>query len=96
MSNYLLNVIASALAYFFSLLGIGYAFSKAGKIKAGITFAVIIAFSLYNGWALKLCEDRIPIDAVEEAWVRYAEYCREEHVSWSDLTFPEWLSIEAS
>ena len=54
------------------------------------------AFSLLNGWIMCVNQNKIPVETVSKEWNRYATHCKQEHISWSDLTFPEWLSLVAS
>ena len=37
-------------------------------------------------------ENKIPVEEVEKEWNRYVMFCKQEHISWSDITFPDWLS----
>jgi hypothetical protein len=96
MSDFLIFVLASAMLYFFSLVPIEYAFSKSEKVKICLICLVIVVFSIVNGWLMYFNQNILPLDAVDKEWDRYVEYCRQEHISWSDLTFPEWLSLKAS
>lgn len=96
MSDFLCFVLASAMLYFFSLVPIEYAFGKSEKVKIRIICLVIVVFSIVNGWAMSVNQDKIPLDSVEKAWENYTNFCSEEHISWSDLTFPEWLSLKTS
>lgn len=96
MSGFLFFVLASAMLYFFSLVPIEYAFSKSKKVKIRLICLVIVVFSIVNGWAMYFNHNVLPLGAVDKEWDRYVDYCRQEHISWSDLTFPEWLSLYAS
>lgn len=96
MNDIIINAIAMAIAYLISLAGMEYAASKGGKVKILLIILIITVFSLFGGWAIAFNENKIPIDAVEKEWKRYTIYCREEHISWNEITFPEWLSLQAS
>lgn len=96
MSDVLWFAFATAISYCISLLCIEYANRKPKDIKTILISLIVLAFSLQNGWAMSVNQNKIPVEAVEKEWNRYVVYCRQEHISWSDLTFPEWLSIEAS
>ena len=69
---------------------------KTKNTRRFLILLIIVAFSIYSGFAMSVNQNKIPVEAVEREWNRYVVYCRQEHISWSDLTFPEWLSIEAS
>lgn len=96
MSDFLIFVLASAMLYFFSIVPIEYAFGKSEKVKTRLICLVIVVFSIVNGWLMYFNRNVLPLDAVDKEWDRYVAYCRQEHISWSDLTFPEWLSLKAS
>ena len=96
MSDILIFSFATAMLYSYSLLGIEYAKSKTKKVKKCLICFIILAFSILNGWALSVNQNILSLDAVHKEWDRYVVYCRQEHISWSDLTFPEWLSLKAS
>lgn len=88
--------IASAMLYFFSLVPISYALEKTEKTKRYIICLIIIAFGIVNSFVITLIQNQISVDAVEKEWNKYTDYCRQEHISWSELTFPEWLSLKSS
>ncbi len=94
MLNLLLYALTSIFAYIFTLPGIIYANEKPTKIRRAILVLIIVAVGLLNGLVLKLKENTIPVDEVEKAWSEYEEYCKQEPEE--ELTFPEWLGIEAS
>jgi hypothetical protein len=94
MSDLFLYAIASIFAYIFTLPGIIYANEKPTKIRRALLVLIIVAVGLLNGLALKRKENTIPVDAVEKAWGEYEKYCKQEPEE--ELTFPEWLGIEAS
>ena len=96
MSDILIFSFATAMLYSYSLLGIEYAKSKTEKVKIRLICLVIVVFSIFNGWLMYFNRNVLPLDAVDKEWDRYVAYCRQEHISWSDLTFPEWLSLKAS
>jgi hypothetical protein len=96
MSDFLIFVLASAMLYFFSIVPIEYAVGKSEKVKIRLICLVIVVFSIVNGWLMYFNRNVLPLDAVDKEWDRYVTYCRQEHISWSDLTFPEWLSLKAS
>ena len=96
MSNFLCFTLVTALVYLFSLVGIGYANSKSKKVRTCLVCLIILAFSVWNGWAMSANNDKVPISSVEKAWGEYTNYCKEEHISWNELPFPEWLVAEAS
>ena len=95
MSDFLIFSLVSAFAYSISLLAIKYAKGKTKKVKHRLICLIVLAFSLWNGWAMSVNQNTLPLEVVEKEWNRYVVYCRQEHISWSDLTFPEWLSTEA-
>jgi hypothetical protein len=86
----------TAISYCISLLCVEYANSKPKDIKIILISLIVLAFSIWNGWAMNVKQNTLSLDAIEQEWERYVSYCKEEHISWSDLTFPEWLSVEAS
>ena len=94
MSDFLIYFIVSVLIYSFSLVGIEYAYAKPPKTRRALIILIIVAFGLLNGLALKLKDKIIPVDAVEKKWAEYEEYCKQEPEE--ELTFPEWLDVEAS
>lgn len=96
MSDFLIFVLSSAMLYFVSLVPIEYAFGESEKTKKYIISLVIVAFSILNGWLMYFNKSVLLLESVDKEWNKYVIYCREEHISWSDLTFPEWLSLEAS
>lgn len=96
MSNFICIAFAISIGYMFSLAGIEYAKDKPKKVRRFLTCSIIIAFSLLTTWTIKINECKIPIEAVEKEWRKYVSYCHDEHISWNELTFPEWLNIEAS
>lgn len=96
MSDFLGCVLASAMLYFSTLVPIEYAFSKSKKVQIRLIFLVLVVFSIVNGWLMYFNQNTLPLDIVDKEWDRYVVYCRQEHISWSDLTFPEWLSLKAS
>lgn len=96
MPDFLLFTFISAFAYFVSLLGLEYANGKTKKVKHRLICLIILVFSLWNGWALSVNQNILPLEVVDKEWDRYVIYCKQEHISWSDLTFPEWLLLEAS
>lgn len=96
MSDFLCFSCVTAIAYFISLLVLEYANSKEKKARQILICLVVIVFSFWNGWAMKCNQDVLPLEAVDKEWERYVIYCKQEHISWSDLTFPEWLLVEDS
>ena len=82
--------------YFFSLLPLEYAKDKSKRVCAMIYCLVIFGFSILNGWQMNINLNKIPVSSVEKEWKEYTLYCKEEHISWDELTFPEWLAIVAS
>ena len=82
------------MVYCFSLGGIEYAREKSKKVRVNLIIVITLAFSLFCAWTVGINEKKIPIDNVEKAWESYTEFCREQHISWSELTFPEWLSTQ--
>lgn len=96
MSDFFISVLLSAMLYFISLVPIEYAYSKTKKTKINLICLVAIVFGIVNGWIMSVNENKLPLEAVNKEWERYVIYCRQEHISWNDLTFPEWLSLEAS
>lgn len=95
MPKFLLYVFLSAWVYFLSMAGVEYAYSKTEKVRRNLIILIMIVFSIFNGWAMSINEKKIPIDSVEKEWNKYTIYCKENHISWSELTFPEWMSLEA-
>lgn len=96
MSEFLLNVILTAWIYCLTLAGI-FSLKKAPKdVRIVLICSIIILFSIFNAWVINIKEKTLPLDVIDREWNRYADFCRQEHISWSDLTFPEWLSLEAS
>lgn len=95
MSDFLIFAFITAFAYCFSLVGIEQARKKSGKVRCILIVLIIAIFSVLNGWAMSINEDKIPIDFVEKEWDRYVIDCKQNHISWNELTFPEWLSIES-
>ena len=93
MGDFLLFFISSAMIYFCTLVPLEYAFRKSKKTQMCIIVLVTVVFSIVNGWVILVNQNKIPVDAVEKEWDRYTDFCRQEHISWSDLTFPEWLSM---
>jgi hypothetical protein len=57
---------------------------------------IVILFGLVNAFVMNIKEKTLPLDVIDKEWDRYVDFCKQEHISWSDVTFPEWLSIEAS
>ena len=96
MSDFLVNTLMFGAVYLFSLLGISYARIKPKKIQIAIIAIVTIAFSLYMATIMQIGINRIPIDTIEKEWKRYTTHCEENHISWSEYTFSEWLGVEAS
>lgn len=96
MSDFFGFSLASAMLYFVSLVVVDYAYRKTKKTKQFLVCLVLVAFSILNGWMLCVNQNKIPVEAVSREWNRYATHCKQEHISWSDLTFPEWLSLVAS
>lgn len=96
MSDFLINAIVIGAVYLFSLLGISYAANKSKKIRIAVIAAVTVAFSFYVAAAAIIGTKRIPTNVVEKEWKRYTEYCKENHISWGEYTFPEWLEVETS
>lgn len=96
MSDFFISVLLSAMLYFVSLVPIEYAYSKTKKTKIKLICLVAVVFGILNGWIMSVNENKLPLKVVNKEWDRYVSYCRQEHISWSDLTFPEWLSLEAS
>ena len=96
MTDFLYFSFASAILYFISLVVIYYAYGRTKKIKLFLICLVVVTFGIFNGWAMSVNQDKIPLDSVEKAWENYTNFCSEEHISWSDLTFPEWLSLKTS
>ena len=96
MSNFLLYVLITMIVFFFSLSGIEYANSKPKRFRFFLIAIIMLTFSIWNAWALTVNENKIPIKNVEKLWYEYAAHCKEEHISWNELTFPKWLEIEAS
>lgn len=96
MADFLIFSFATAMLYFFSLVPIEYAFGKSQKTQGIIICLVVAVFSIVNGWLMYFNKNASPLDAVDKEWDMYVVYCRQEHISWSDLTFPEWLSLKAS
>lgn len=93
MSDFFIYAFSTAVVYFFSLVGIEYAYSKSRKVRLFLVCTIITAFSLFNGWVINVNKNRIPISSVEKAWNEYTTYCKEEHISWNELTFPDWLAL---
>ncbi len=96
MSDFFVSVLLSAMLYFISLVPIEYAYSKTEKTKINLICLVAVTFGIVNGWMMSVNENKLPLETVDKEWDRYVIYCRQEHISWSDLTFPEWLSLVAS
>ena len=96
MSDFFITVLLSAMLYFVSLVPIEYANSKTKKTKINIACLVAVAFGILSWWVMNINKNTLHLEAIDKEWDRYVVYCRQEHISWSDLTFPEWLSLEAS
>ena len=96
MTDFICFVFSTAMLYFFSLLPLEYAKDKSKKTCAVIVCLVIAGFSILNGWAMNINLNKIPMDSVEKSWEEYVTYCKEEQISWNELTFPEWLGVKAS
>ena len=96
MSDILWFAYSSAIICCGVLWCIEYARSKPKNIKYPLIGLIILVFSLLNGWLMNVNQNKLPLDAVESKWNEYADYCRQEHISWSEITFPEWLSLECS
>ncbi len=96
MMDFLVLMLITAILLFFALVGIEYASSKSKRTRIFLVCSIILAFSTLNAWVITINQNKIPIDSVEKAWNDYTEECREQHISWNELTFPEWLSIKAS
>lgn len=96
MADFLSFVFATVMAYLFSLAGVEYAQGKSKKTRRILICLITLAFSIINGWMMYINLNTISINEVDKAWRRYTTYCRQEHISWNEITFPEWLSIEAS
>ena len=92
MSDYLWYVVGTAMLYLYSLVPLSYASDKSKKTKRFIIGLVVLVFSLGNGWIMSVNENKIPVEEVEKEWNRYVMFCKQEHISWSDITFPDWLS----
>lgn len=93
MGDFLILMLSAAMILFFVLAGIEYAKSKSSIILICLVF---IVFSAVFAWMITVNENKIPVEKVEKAWNEYAQECKEQHISWSELTFPEWLNIKAS
>ena len=96
MSDFLIFAFSTATLYFVSLLGIEYANGKTKKVKNRLICLIIVVFSIINGWVMYINQNKLPIETVDREWDRYVIFCRQEHISWSDITFPEWISLVAS
>ncbi len=94
MSDFLLYVIVTGMLYLVSLCCVIYALEKTGKTKVALIATITIVFSVIIAFGLHVRENAIPLDAVEKQWKRYTAFCKENHISWSDCTFPEWLNYE--
>lgn len=95
MSDFFIFFISSAMIYFCTLVPLEYAFRKSKKTQMCIIGLVAVVFSIVNGRVILVNQNKIPVDAVEKEWDKYVIYCRQEHISWSDLTFPEWLDLDS-
>lgn len=58
MSDFFIYFIASVLIYSFSLVGIGYAYSKPPKTRRALIILIIVAYGILWGVALTL-KDKI-------------------------------------
>ena len=96
MSDFISNTLLTAWIYCLFLAGIFSVRQASKNIRIFLICLIIILFSVFNAWVMNIKEKTLPLEAVDKEWNRYVIYCREEHISWSDLTFPEWLSLEVS
>ena len=96
MSDFFWNAVSTAWIYCLSLAGIFSIKQTSKKVRIFLICSVIILFSVFNAWVMSIKEKTIPLGAVDKEWEMYVVYCRQEHISWSDLTFPEWLSLKTS
>lgn len=96
MSDFLLNIVLTAWKYCVFLAAI-FSLKKAPKdVRIFLICSIIILFSVLNAWVININLKTLPLDVIDREWNKYVNFCRQEHISWSDLTFPEWLSIEGS
>ncbi|MBQ4556560.1 MAG: hypothetical protein IJA60_02805 [Clostridia bacterium] len=96
MMDFLILMLITAILLFFVLVGIEYASSKSKRTRIFLVYSIILAFSALNAWVITVNQNKIPIDSVEKAWNDYTKECREQHISWNELTFPEWLGFKAA
>jgi len=96
MSDFILNTFCTVWMYCVVLAGI-VSLKKAPKdVRIILIALMIILLGLINAFVMNIKEKTLPLDVIDKEWDRYVDFCKQEHISWSDLTFPEWLSIEAS
>ncbi len=96
MSDILWFAFSTAVLYCFSLVGIEYARDKTKKVRVFLTSFIIVVFSIVNGWIINVNFKKIPVTSIEKEWCNYTAFCKEEHISWNELTFPEWLELKQS
>lgn len=96
MSDFISNTFCAVWMYCVVLAGI-VGLKKAPKdVRIILISLMIILFGLVNAFVMNIKEKALPLDVIDKEWDRYVVFCKEQHISWNDLTFPEWLSIEAS
>ena len=96
MSDFLIDFLACAMLCSQLILAAEISNDKSEKLQTAIKIFAVVVFSLVLVWLLNINRQKIPLDKVEEAWNQYTDYCKENHISWSEYTFPEWLSGEDS
>ena len=93
MSDFFWNIFSTVWMYVLSLAGIYSVKQTPKKICIFLICLIIILFSVLNAWVMSIKENTLPLEVIDKEWGEYVDYCRQEHISWSELTFPDWLSI---
>ena len=96
MLDFLMDMFATGMLLFILFAVVEYANSKSKKIRIMLICLISVTFCTCNAWCIKINRNTIPVSAVAETWREYTLYCRKESISWNELTFPEWLSINSA
>lgn len=96
MSDFFGNTVSTAWMFCLFLAGMFSIKQTSKKFRIFLICSIIILFSVFNAWIMNIKENTLPVEAVEKEWNRYVMFCKQEHISWNDITFPEWLSLVAS